>query len=210
MDHRASVRGNHGEEVKGNMRVNDVMTTPARTCYVDTDLGTVAGMMREHDSGFIPVVSAARRVVGLVTDRDICIVAASRRLAPVHISAAQAMSKTVHACFPDDAVGAALASMRQFKVKRLPVVDSSGVIKGVISLNDILRAAVTRRDVPVNEVLATLSDICEPSMATLRNDTHGSVETGGEHEHQLSTGTADALCGTGDPGQGRNGGTAAL
>jgi CBS domain-containing protein len=146
------------------MRVKDVMTTPAQTCYVDTDLGTVAGMMREHNSGFIPVVSGARRVVGLVTDRDICIVAANRRLAPVHISAAQAMSETVHACFPDDAVSIALAAMRQFKVRRLPVVDLSGGIKGVISLNDILRAAGTRRDVPADEVLATLADICEPSM----------------------------------------------
>jgi CBS domain-containing protein len=144
------------------MRVKDVMSTPAQTCYADTDLGTVAGMMREHDSGFIPVVSAARRVVGLVTDRDICMVAASRRLAPVHLSAAQAMSGTVHACFPDDAVDAALASMRQFKVRRLPVVDSSGVIKGVISLSDIACAAGTHRDVPVNDVIATLADICEP------------------------------------------------
>ena len=118
------------------MRVKDVMSTPAQTCYVDTDLGTVGNMMREHALGFIPVVSAARKVVGLVTDRDICLLAASRRLAPVHLSAAQAMSETVHACFPDDAVDFALASMRQFKVKRLPVVDSSGVIKGVISLNE--------------------------------------------------------------------------
>ena len=144
------------------MRVTDVMSTPAQTCHVDTDLGTVGGMMREHDLGFIPVVSAARKVVGLVTDRDICMVAASRRLAPVHLSAAQAMSETVHACFPDDAVDFALASMRQFKVRRLPVVDSSGVISGVISLNDIARAAGTRPDVPVNEVISTLADICEP------------------------------------------------
>ena len=54
------------------MRVKDLMSTPAQTCYVDTDLGTVGGMMQEHDLGFIPVVSAARKVVGLVTDRDIC------------------------------------------------------------------------------------------------------------------------------------------
>ena len=128
----------------------------------DTDLGTVGGMMREHDLGFIPVVSAARKVVGLVTDRDICMVAASRRRAPVHLSAAQAMSETVHACFPDDAVDFVLASMRQFKVRRLPVVDSSGVISGVISLNDIVRAAGTRPDVSVNEVISTLADICEP------------------------------------------------
>jgi CBS domain-containing protein len=144
------------------MRVKDIMSSPAQTCHSDSDLGTVAAMMWEHDSGFIPVVGSAGTVLGLVTDRDICIAAATRRLPPGHISAAEVMSDTVHACFPDDAIGVALASMRQFKVRRLPVVDSSGIIKGVISLNDIVRAAGTRRDVPVKEVIATLADVCEP------------------------------------------------
>jgi CBS domain-containing protein len=103
------------------MRVKDIMKTPAYTCYPDTDLGTVAAQMWEHDCGFIPVVGASGTLVGLVTDRDICIAAATRRLAPGHISAAQAMSDTVHACFPDDAIGVALAAMKQFKVRRLPL-----------------------------------------------------------------------------------------
>ena len=76
------------------MRVKDVMSSPVHTCQPDTDLGTVAAMMWEYDCGFIPVVGASGTVAGLVTDRDICIATATRRLAPGHISAAQAMSES--------------------------------------------------------------------------------------------------------------------
>jgi CBS domain-containing protein len=143
------------------MRVKEIMSTHVQTCQPDTDLGTVASMMWEYDCGFIPVVGASGAVLGLVTDRDICIAASTRRLAPGHISAAQAMSETVHACFPDDSIALALASMKQFKVRRLPVIDSTGAIKGVISMNDIVRAAGTQ-DLPVKDVVGTLADICEP------------------------------------------------
>jgi CBS domain-containing protein len=119
-------------------------------------------MMWEHDCGVIPVVGASGAVLGLVTDRDICIAAATRRLSPGHISAAQAMSDTVHACFPDDSIGLALASMKDFNVRRLPVIDSTGAIKGIVSMNDIVRAAGARRDVPIKDVIAALADICEP------------------------------------------------
>jgi CBS domain-containing protein len=143
------------------MRVKEIMSTPVHTCQPDTDLGTVASMMWEHDCGFIPVVGASGTVTGLVTDRDICIATAMRRLAPGHISTAQAMSETVHACFPDDSIALALASMKQFKVRRLPVIESNGTIEGVISMNDIVRAAGAK-DLPVKDVVGTLADICEP------------------------------------------------
>lgn len=149
------------------MRVKDVMSSPVHTCQPDTDLGTVAAMMWEYDCGFIPVVGASGTVAGLVTDRDICIATATRRLAPGHISAAQAMSETVHACFPDDSIGLALTSMKDYKVRRLPVIDSAGMIKGVVSMNDIVRAAGANRSLPVKDVMATLAGICEPRNVTV-------------------------------------------
>lgn len=149
------------------MRVKEIMSRPAHTCQPDTDLGIVAAMMWEHDCGFIPVVGASGTILGLVTDRDVCIAASTRRLAPGHISAAQAMSDTVHACFPDDSIELALASMKQFKVRRLPVIDSTGTIKGVVSINDIVRAAGTHLDLPPKDVMATLARICEPRNVTV-------------------------------------------
>jgi CBS domain-containing protein len=144
------------------MRVKDIMSMPAHTCQPDTDLGTVTRMMWERDSGFIPVVGTEGTLLGVVTDRDICKAAAIRRLPTCHITAAQAMTDTLHVCSPDDGIGVALASMTRYKVRRLPVVDSSGSIKGIILMNDIVRAADTRADVPVKDVHAALAKICEP------------------------------------------------
>ena len=77
------------------MKVRDIMTAAVYTCQPDTDLGTVAGIMWDHDCGFVPVVDASGAAVGLITDRDICMAAATRRLAPDRIAASQAMSQSV-------------------------------------------------------------------------------------------------------------------
>ena len=148
------------------MKVREIMTINVHACQPDTDLGTAAGMMWDHDCGFIPVVGASGTVLGLLTDRDICIAAATRRLPPDRVSAAQAMSDSVHACFPDDSVSIALATMKQFKVRRLPVIDANGILNGVVSINDIARAADVRRGVPAKDVVSTLAGICEPRSLT--------------------------------------------
>ena len=95
------------------MKVRDIMTAAVYSCQPDTDLGTVAGIMWDHDCGFVPVVDTSGAVVGLVTDRDICMAATMRRLAPDRIAAAQAMSGSVRACLPDDSVSEALAMMKR-------------------------------------------------------------------------------------------------
>lgn len=127
------------------MKVRDIMTPVVHTCQPDTDLGTVAGIMWDHDCGFVPVVDASEAVVGLITDRDICIAAATRRLAPEGIAASQAMSQSVRGCLPDDSVPEALAMMKHFRLRRLPVIDPHGLLRGVISMNDIARAANPRK-----------------------------------------------------------------
>ena len=144
------------------MRVKDIMSTPAHTCQPDTDLGTVAGMMWEHDSGFIPVVGSAGTVLGLVTDRDICIASATRRVLPEYMSAHQAMTHPVHACVPDDDVTEALRAMKQYKVRRMPVIDSNCTVKGVISMNDIVLASEQGLGPDPKEIVSTLAAICAP------------------------------------------------
>jgi CBS domain-containing protein len=143
------------------MKVRDIMTAAVYTCQPDTDLGRVAGIMWDHDCGFVPVVDASGAVVGLITDRDICIAAATRGLAPERIAASQAMSQSVRACLPDDSVAEALAMMKHFKVRRLPVIDPNGLLRGVLSMNDIARAADARKDLAPKEVVSTLAEICE-------------------------------------------------
>jgi CBS domain-containing protein len=143
------------------MKVRDIMTTGVYTCQPDTDLGTVAGIMWEHDCGFVPVVDASGSVAGLITDRDVCMAAATRGLAPAHMAASQAMSRSVRACLPDDSVSEALEMMKHFKLRRLPVIDPHGLLGGVISLNDIVRATDAKKGLAPKDIVSTLAEICE-------------------------------------------------
>lgn len=142
------------------MRTRDVMTTPARACGPDSDLAAVAKMMWDFDCGFVPVVDASGTVAGVVTDRDICVAAATRRLPPEQIHAVQAMTRDVHVCSPDDSVSDVLATMKQFKVRRLPVIDAQGQLQGVVSLNDIVLVSAQKRQPAATEIVSTLAAIC--------------------------------------------------
>ena len=145
---------------EGVMNIRDLMSTPPHTCRPETDLGTIAQMMWDHDWGFVPVVDASGRLAGVITDRDICIATATRHLLPQRISAEQAMTGPVHSCMTDDSVSDALAAMKEFKVRRLPVVDGNGQLKGVISMNDIALASDQKRKPLPGEVVSTLAAIC--------------------------------------------------
>jgi CBS domain-containing protein len=64
-------------------------------------------------------------------------------------------------CAPDDDVRAALATMKQACVRRLPVVGFGGTVAGMLSMNDILRAAAKGKKGLANEdIMETLQAIC--------------------------------------------------
>jgi CBS domain-containing protein len=142
------------------MKARDIMSKPPYTCGPHTDLATVAKIMWDHDCGFVPVVDASGTVAGVVTDRDICIATSTRRLLPEHISAAQVMTTSTHACLPDDNLSDILATMKQFQIRRLPVIDAHGILQGVISLNDIVLAANDTRGPLASEIVSTMAAIC--------------------------------------------------
>lgn len=137
--------------------VRQLMSAPIAICRPESDLAAAAKMMWDHDCGFLPVVNSAGAVAGVVTDRDICMATATRRLLPEQISATQAMSSHVRACLPDDTVTEALATMKTFQVRRLPVIDADGRLQGVISVNDIVLAA---KGVAATDIVSALAAIC--------------------------------------------------
>ena len=142
------------------MTVRDIMTQNVQACQPETDLAAVAKLMWDFDCGFIPVVGPSGALVGAITDRDICMAVTTRRLLPERIAAGQAMSAPVHACMPGDTISSALGVMKQFKVRRLPVIDASGAPVGVITMNDIVLAAEKGKSVPAKEVVSALAGIC--------------------------------------------------
>jgi CBS domain-containing protein len=143
------------------MQVKQVMTTEIATCGPDANLAVVAKLMWDHDCGFVPVIDAAGKVAGVITDRDICIASATRRLLPDQITAAQAMGRPpIQTAQPEDTIDKALATMKQFQVRRLPVIAADGTLKGVVSMNDIVLASQQKQGPAPADIVSTLSAIC--------------------------------------------------
>jgi CBS domain-containing protein len=149
-----------GESGEHTMQAREVMSQPPYTCGPETDLVAVAKIMWDHDCGFVPVVDASGAVVGVITDRDICIATSTRHLLPEHISAAQAMASPIHACLSDDSVSDVLATMKQFRIRRVPVIDANGTLQGVVSINDLVLASDATRAPQASEIVSTMAAIC--------------------------------------------------
>jgi CBS-domain-containing membrane protein len=123
------------------MKVKDVMTPEAKACWLTESLADAAKVMWENDCGILPVIKDGRKVVGLITDRDICMAAAMHERSPSGISVEEVMSGALYAAGPDDDIHQALATMKEHKIRRLPVIDSEGGLKGILSMNDIVLKA---------------------------------------------------------------------
>ena len=149
------------------MQVQQIATTEIATCRPDTNLAAVAKLMWDRDCGFVPVVDAAGKVAGVITDRDICIASATRRLLPDRINAAQAMRRQpIQTTQPEETIDKALATMKQQQVRRLPVIAADGTLKGVISMNDIVLASQRKEGPAPSDIVSTLAAICAHRPAT--------------------------------------------
>jgi CBS domain-containing protein len=149
-----------GEKI---MKVERVMTGDVQTCRPETNLAAAAIEMWKRDCGALPVVTAAGQVVGMITDRDICMAAATKHCAPANISVKEVMSGQVYACSPDADIHTALDLMRQKQVRRLPVVTAEdGMLVGLLSMNDVALKAEgsLRADLSAQDVETTLRAIC--------------------------------------------------
>jgi CBS domain-containing protein len=148
------------------MRVAQLMTKEVRFCHPSSSLHEAARLMWEGDCGFVPVTEeGGTRVVGVITDRDVCMAAYTRGQSLQSQSVRDAMARQVRSCRSDATVEQAEAIMREAQVRRLPVVDGAGQLIGVLSLSDLAREAARergerRQDVraaDVGETLATIS-----------------------------------------------------
>lgn len=151
------------------MAAKDFMRPDVKSCSADTDLAAVAKIMWDCDCGTVPVVNAERKVIGMITDRDICIAAATRSTAPANIQVRDVMAGHVYTCSLEDDVRTVLETMKERRVRRLPVLDQQQRLVGIISMNDLVVRAECRpgAEVPGDEFLATLKSICQHSAAAV-------------------------------------------
>lgn len=143
-----------------DVKSESLMTLDTQACQAEDSLHRAAQLMWENDCGSVPVVDSDRRVIGMITDRDICM-AAFTQGGDLHAHpVSSAMSPQVYGCSPDDSVSVAEHLMREQQIRRIPVVND-GRLVGMLSLNDIaLGAADPHNDLLFEEVGRTLASIC--------------------------------------------------
>ena len=149
------------------MRVSEVMTINP-TCCIPTDSAKMAAtIMRDLDIGIVPIVEngMSRKLVGVVTDRDLCIgLICGNEIADSEPHSADTaledlMTSNVISCRPGDSLQKALELMKENQIRRILVVDEEGAVEGIISMADLfLRADVTSR-----ETSGTMKIISEPA-----------------------------------------------
>ncbi|MFM1872098.1 MAG: hypothetical protein RL398_1520 [Planctomycetota bacterium] len=143
------------------MIVKDWMSRNVRVVRTTDRAETAARALWEQDCGLVPVLDAGVRLVGVVTDRDLCMAAFLQGRPLAEIEVASAMSRRITTIRPGAGLADALAAMQQVAVHRLPVVDGDGKLVGIITTNDLLRAAAAGL-LDGAHVLRTLAAIGRP------------------------------------------------
>jgi CBS domain-containing protein len=126
-------------------KAKDVMTPNPRVIAADAPVQEAARLMQQEDTGVLPVVESqgGRRVVGVITDRDIAlrVVAEGRASATVR----EAMSTGVRTCPQDADLKDVMKVMADEQVRRVPIVDEQGELVGIVSQADIVLEGDDRR-----------------------------------------------------------------
>jgi CBS domain-containing protein len=144
------------------MIVSEIMKRPPATCSTNDTVTDAARIMHEHRCGFVPVVDGRGSVIGVVTDRDVCLVVGDKNRAMTHVSVQDAMSHPVFSCYVDENVRTPLATMAKRQVRRLPVLDKHGRLQGILSIDDVLQAPSKRGSPTADEIVAALRGITAP------------------------------------------------
>jgi CBS domain-containing protein len=132
------------------------MTKDPASCSASDTVTKVAGLMKQHDVGSVPAVEADGRLVGIVTDRDIVlkVVAAGRNAEQTTVK--EAMTPNPASCKEDDDLDYALKLMKERQVRRMPIVDGSGRLTGIIAQADV--ATRVQKDAKTGELVEAISE----------------------------------------------------
>jgi CBS-domain-containing membrane protein len=145
------------------MKVSEAMCRPVSSCTEDTSLASVGRLMERDDCGALPVLRDGR-VIGIVTDRDVCMALGRGTAAAAPIQ--KAMQTDVATCATGDDVRDALSTMGRRQVRRLPVLDEHGKLAGILSMDDLILKAEEMDPsrlppaISCREVVHTLRTIC--------------------------------------------------
>jgi CBS domain-containing protein len=132
------------------------MTPNVSTVTADMPLYDVAKRMRDGDIGVLPVIEAETgKLVGIITDRDIVVRVIAEDKLVRETRVGDVMTKEVFTARPDDFAFEAIRLMGEKQVRRIPIIDDLGVLKGIVSMADV--ALEMEDEVEIAETLEEIS-----------------------------------------------------
>jgi CBS domain-containing protein len=156
------------------MKVKEIMTPNAKAIWLTESLADAAQLMWENDCGVLPIIKDGRKVIGMITDRDICMAAAMRDKNPSSVSVEEVMTGLVYSLKPEDEIDDALKAMQEHKIRRLPVVNAEGELEGILSMNDVVLHAKAKGDsIAYGDVVKTYQAICQHPVPATASATAG-------------------------------------
>src|SRR5262245_19388048 len=116
------------------MKCRDIMSRDVLFCTSDDTCMTAAQKLCENDVGSVPVVESPhdRKLVGMLTDRDICCRVAAKGRDAASVPVREAMTSQVVSCKEGDFIEQAERLMKEHQIRRIPVVDDQGECVGII------------------------------------------------------------------------------
>ena len=139
-------------------KCGDVMTRDPVSCEPTDSVVKIAQLMKAQDVGAVPVVDSKSscKLVGIVTDRDLVVKIVAGGRTVENSTARDAMTNNPTTCQEDDEVSQAVAHMAEQKVRRIPVIDTTGKLRGIIAQADI--ATRVHRDKTTGELVEAISE----------------------------------------------------
>lgn len=125
------------------MIVTEIMNNTPNACLNSDTAQHAATLMKQHDVGILPVVDERGKLVGVITDRDLCLKVTAEGRYPAHIRVHECMTANPVCCFPDDTSRRVLALMAKNQVRRIPVVDDQKRLVGIVAIRDLINHDAT-------------------------------------------------------------------
>lgn len=146
------------------MQVCEIMRHHPVVCFPEDTAEIAARTMAEQNTGILPVVrkSSGGKLVGVVTDRDICLRVVAEGRDPKVVKVSECMTSSPVCCGPRDDVRFAMLLMREHQLRRLPVVDAEYKIGGMLTFANLINSPFDS-----DSLMETFRQTCYPVSRSL-------------------------------------------
>jgi len=146
------------------MKIREVMSTNPVCCLPGDSAQRVARILCDHNIGSIPVVmdQDSRKLVGVITDRDLCCSVIADGLDPKATAIEKFMTLNPVTCREGENVENCERLMQEHQVRRIPIVDPEDRVIGIVAQADV---ALKDKPERVSKTVAEISKNPEPSIA---------------------------------------------